>query len=230
MGGLAGDAVDELQLPVGVEAPGVGADRLDLHVAHRLGGGDEHVRRAAGGELDGEVVDGDPVDTLDDVDTEDVGAGLAQCGGDRSETARSIRQYHAEQERHPATPPHLARTTPVAGRDAARAEEQCPVGGRRGTPAILPGAATSHSTHRGVTRVTQCVAPTAGRTDRALAGARKPRRPGVLDSTSGPVVTPRAGRPVGCRERSQPAWAPSTASPLEGHVSRIPVVGRGHHP
>ncbi|MFC5211797.1 hypothetical protein ACFPM0_35315 [Pseudonocardia sulfidoxydans] len=76
--------------------------------------------------------------------------------------------------------------------------------------------------------MTERVVVTAGCVDRVVTGARKPRRPGVLDSASGPVVTPRAGPRAGRRE--QPAWAPSTASPLEGHVSRIPVVGRGHHP
>jgi hypothetical protein len=65
----------------------VRADRLDLHSWHGLGRRDEHVRRASRRELDGEVVNGDPIGALDNVDAEDVGSGLAQSRGDGSETA-----------------------------------------------------------------------------------------------------------------------------------------------
>ena len=54
---IAGDLLDQLQFVAGVQPAEVRAHRLDLHPGHRLGRGDQHVRRAAGGQLDDQVVD-----------------------------------------------------------------------------------------------------------------------------------------------------------------------------
>jgi hypothetical protein len=87
--------------------------RLHLDAGHGLGRSDEHVRRPSGRELDGEVVDGVAVTALDDVDAEDVGACVAEGGGDGPEAARLVRQYDPEQERHATRPladtPHRGR-------------------------------------------------------------------------------------------------------------------------
>jgi hypothetical protein len=95
---VAGDLVDQFQLAVRLELAGVGPDRLDLDTRHGLGGGDQDVRRAAGWELDGQVVDGVALPAFHDVDAEDVCARVAERGGHGPETARLVRKHDPEQE------------------------------------------------------------------------------------------------------------------------------------
>ena len=102
--GVAGDLVDQLQLVVGRQQPGVRAHRLDLDARHRLRRRDQHVRRPPDGQLDRDVVHRVARGPLDHGNAEDVGPRVAQRRRDGAQAARLVRKDDAEQVRHADTP------------------------------------------------------------------------------------------------------------------------------
>jgi hypothetical protein len=147
---VGGDLLDQLQLAAGVQLARVRADRLHLDPGHRLGRGDQHVRRATGGQLHRQVVHGQAVRPLDDVHPEDVDTGHAECGGHGAQTARLVRQHDAEQERHAAQPsstdpsthrPNVAGHGAEPSRHPEHAIVSAPAGGGA-TPSVVRRAAT----------------------------------------------------------------------------------------
>ena len=82
-----GDVVDQLQLPVRFEQPGVRPDAVHIDAVELLGGGDEHVGHRAGGQIDHQIVDRIARGPLDHVEGQDVGAHRAERDGQCAEAA-----------------------------------------------------------------------------------------------------------------------------------------------
>ncbi len=76
-----GDVVDELELAVRLEQPGVRANGVDVDAVEPFGGRDQHVRHRSRRQFDHEIVDRIPRRPLDNVEGQDVGAHRAERHG-----------------------------------------------------------------------------------------------------------------------------------------------------
>ena len=94
--------IDEFQLPVRLEQPGVRADGVDVDAAELFGSGDEHVGHRTRRQFDHEIVDRIARGAFDDVEGQDVGAYRPERHGQRAEAARSILQLDPQQIRRHA--------------------------------------------------------------------------------------------------------------------------------
>jgi len=123
---------------VQLAAFGVRPQGLDHDAPDRLGPGDQDVGEPARRQFDHEVVDGPVGAALDDVEAEDVGAGLTERRRDGAEHPRAVGQHDAQQIRHVAsmTQPRCALVAP-----AWRGERHLPALQSGGVPPVVdPGA------------------------------------------------------------------------------------------
>ena len=76
-----GDVVDQLELPMRLEQPGVWPDAVDPHAVEVLGRGDQHVGHGAGRQVDDQIVDRITRPALHHVERQDVCADRAERNG-----------------------------------------------------------------------------------------------------------------------------------------------------
>ncbi|KAB7756901.1 hypothetical protein MPHL21000_09670 [Mycolicibacterium phlei DSM 43239 = CCUG 21000] len=105
------DVVDQLQLAVRLQQPGVRPHRVDVDALELFGGGDQHVGHGARRQFDHQVVDGVAGGSLHHVEGQDVGADRPERHGQGAEAAWSILQLDAQQVRRHA---QHSRTAPTA--------------------------------------------------------------------------------------------------------------------
>lgn len=91
----SGHVIDQLEFPVGVEQPAVGADGVDTYTGDLLGSGDERVGKRSGCGVDDEVVDRITIPAFDDLEGQYVGAHGPELHGEQSKAAGAILEVHA---------------------------------------------------------------------------------------------------------------------------------------
>ena len=113
--------IDELQLAVRLEQPGVRADGVDIDAVELFRRSDEHVGHRARRQFDHEIVDCIARGAFDDVKGQDVGTYRTERHGQRAEAARSILQLDPQQIRRHA---EHCRTAP-AGQHSGHMARRC---------------------------------------------------------------------------------------------------------
>ena len=97
---VLGEPLEQFQLAVRVDLPGVGPDRFDLDALDGGGRGDQRVGELVRRQFDDEVVDGVARTALDHVQAENVRAGVAQRARHGAEGAGAVRQDDPQQVGH----------------------------------------------------------------------------------------------------------------------------------
>ena len=87
---------------MGVEDPAERTQGVHDHAVEPLGGRDEGVGEGAVGDVHDDVVDRDTVETVHDVEADDVRVNGSQGHREGAEAARSVGQHDAEEIRHDA--------------------------------------------------------------------------------------------------------------------------------
>ena len=96
--------IEQLELAMRVDLPGVRPDRLDRHALDGGGGRDERVGQLVRRQLDHEVVGGAARRAFDHVHAQDVRADRAQRRRDRAERAGAVGQDESQQIGHACQP------------------------------------------------------------------------------------------------------------------------------